>query len=459
MPGKKLENAAYQQKNWQDETIMINLMKKGYYNLTFTNMDNTSEPAIAAGSSIELDGVFYTFDTEEAITDPGVVDGIVYVTITGGTTATASFTNDALPEYDFGKNGYYGVSGERYVLELQYANSYWYGKKPIDSRGYNLIQDDENAGLNSSERPLNPDDGEEFFSIAQATTFTYSETDKRYLADPDPGAGYSKVYYDAVPGGNQATGDLCFDTIGDISSLKLCINKNSNLWVEFINSSDIEQYILPYLDTAKIFTTTTATGAKIGDIYIGSSPGYEIKISDGTENTANWTTLAKQGVAAPTWSLVTISNSSERALEPSNGQKFYSAQQATTFTYSATDNRYLASPDPGAGHSKVYYDAVFPGGAQETGDLCFDTVGDISSLKICVNGAFNLWRSFDSLSQIQQYILPYLDTAKAFDAGDPPAGSKVGDIYISGEIKIGDGSDVLANWFTVATSESTPPSQ
>jgi hypothetical protein len=58
MPGKKLENAAYQQKNWQDETIMINLMKKGYYNLTFTNMDNTSEPAIAAESSIELDGVY-----------------------------------------------------------------------------------------------------------------------------------------------------------------------------------------------------------------------------------------------------------------------------------------------------------------------------------------------------------------------------------------------------------------
>jgi hypothetical protein len=456
MPGKKLENAAYQQKNWQDETIMINLMKKGYYNLTFTNMDNTSEPAIAAGSSIELDGVFYTFDTEEAITDPGVGDGIVYVTITGGTTATASFTNDALPEYDFGKNGYYGVSGERYVLELQYANSYWYGKKPIDSRGYNLIQDDENAGLNSSERPLNPDDGEEFFSIAQATTFTYSETDKRYLADPDPGAGYSKVYYDAVPGGNQATGDLCFDTIGDISSLKLCINKNSNLWVEFINSSDIEQYILPYLDTAKIFTTTTATGAKIGDIYIGSSPGYEIKISDGTENTANWTTLAKQGVAAPTWSLVTISNSSERALEPSNGQKFYSAQQATTFTYSATDNRYLASPDPGAGYSKVYYDVV--PGTQATGDLCFDTIGDISSLKICVDGPTNTWRQPNLTTDTENYILPYLDTAKVFTA--TPSGSKIGDIYTDGvAVKISDGSDVLANWFTLATTLTTPPSQ
>jgi hypothetical protein len=153
--------------------------------------------------------------------------------------------------------------------------------------------------------------------------------------------------------------------------------------------------------------------------------------------------------------LVTISNSSERALEPSNGQKFYSVQQATTFTYSSADKRYLASPDPGAGYSKVYYDVV--PGAWETGDLCFDTVGDISSLKICVNGTFNLWRSFDSLSQIQQYLLPYLDTAKVFTTA--PSGSKVGDLYTDGtDVKIGDGSDVLANWFTVATSESTPPS-
>jgi hypothetical protein len=452
MAGRKIENAAIGAEDWTSEVESKNLLKKGWYNLSFTNMDNTSQPAIAAESSVDIDGVIYVFDTEEAITDPGVSDGVVYVTISGGAAATASFTNTALPAYDYLKNGYYGAGGERYVLELKYAGGYWYGKKPIDSRGYNLIQDDENAGLNSSERPLNPDDGAEFFSIDQATTFTYSSADRRYLASPDPGAGYSKVYYDVVPGGTQATGDLCFDTIGDISSLKICVDGGLNAWKIFNTSSEIEQYMLPYLDTAKIFASTPS-GSKIGDIYIG---GGEIKIGDGSDNTSNWFTMSASSTAAPTWSLVTISNSSERALEPSNGQKFYSVQQATTFTYSSADKRYLASPDPGAGYSKVYYDVV-PGGTQATGDLCFDTIGDISSLKICVNGTFNLWRSFDSLSQIQQYLLPYLDTAKVFTTA--PSGSKVGDLYTDGtDVKIGDGSDVLANWFTVATSESTPPS-
>jgi hypothetical protein len=44
----------------------------------------------------------YTFDTEEAITDPGVGDGIVYVTITGGTSSNSKrLQTTALPEYDY----------------------------------------------------------------------------------------------------------------------------------------------------------------------------------------------------------------------------------------------------------------------------------------------------------------------------------------------------------------------
>jgi hypothetical protein len=454
MAGRKIENASVGASDWTSEIESKNIQKKGWYNLTFTNMDNTSIPAIAAGSSIDIDGVLYIFDSEEAITDPGVSDGIVYVVVEGGASATASFTNDALPEYDFGKNGYYGAGGERYVLQMQYAGGFWYGKKPIDSRGYNLIVDDQNAGLNSSERPLNPDDGEEFFSIAQATTFTYSEADKRYLASPDPGAGYSKVYYDVVPGTwNQKTADLCFDTIGAVTSLKICVDGGLNAWKIFNTSSEIEQYMLPYLDTAKIFASTPS-GSKVGDIYVG---GGEVKIGDGSDVLTNWFTMSASSTAAPTWSLVTISNSSERALEPSNGQKFYSVQQATIFTYSSADNRYLASPDPGAGYSKVYYDVVVPGGAQETGDLCFDIVGDIASLKICVDGPTNTWRQPNFTGDIEQYILPYLDTAKVFTA--TPSGSKIGDIYTDGvAVKISDGSDVLANWFTANTSFTAAPS-
>jgi hypothetical protein len=125
MAGRKIENASVGASDWTSEIESKNIQKKGWYNLTFTNMDNTSIPAIAAGSNIDINGVLYIFDSEEAITDPGVSDGIVYVTIAGSATATASFTNTALPDYDYDKKGYYGVSGERYVAEYSLSNSTW----------------------------------------------------------------------------------------------------------------------------------------------------------------------------------------------------------------------------------------------------------------------------------------------------------------------------------------------
>jgi hypothetical protein len=130
MAGRKIENAAIGAEDWTSEVESKNLLKKGYYNLSFTNMDNTSQPAIAAGSSVDIDGVLYAFDTEEAISG-SPSDGVVYVTISGGVAATASFTNDALPEYDYIRKGYYGVSGERYVLKLNLSTGLYYSKQII----------------------------------------------------------------------------------------------------------------------------------------------------------------------------------------------------------------------------------------------------------------------------------------------------------------------------------------
>jgi hypothetical protein len=144
MAGRKIENAAIGAEDWTSEVESKNLLKKGYYNLSFTNMDNTSQPAIAAGSSVDIDGVIYVFDTEEAISG-SPSDGVVYVTISGGVAATASFTNTALPEYDYLKNGYYGAGGERYVLEMHknatnYFNKF-YIKSEFYSSGYIYVYD------------------------------------------------------------------------------------------------------------------------------------------------------------------------------------------------------------------------------------------------------------------------------------------------------------------------------
>jgi hypothetical protein len=110
---------------------------KGYHQLTLTNYDNTTVPAIAAGSAVECNGALYKFDTEEAIstTDPvtsaTVADGTVYVCIVpGATTCTAAFTATA-PTWSDSKQGWYGTGGQanyRYAEYILIKNSTAYSK-------------------------------------------------------------------------------------------------------------------------------------------------------------------------------------------------------------------------------------------------------------------------------------------------------------------------------------------
>ena len=111
---------------------------KGYHQLTLTNYDNTTVPAIAAGSAIECNGALYKFDTEEAIstTDPvtsaAVADGTVYVVIVpGATTCTAAFTATA-PTWSDSKQGWYGTGGQANYRYIEYvcqkSGTSYYGK-------------------------------------------------------------------------------------------------------------------------------------------------------------------------------------------------------------------------------------------------------------------------------------------------------------------------------------------
>ena len=100
---------------------------KGYHQLTLTNYDNTTVPAIAAGSAIECNGALYKFDTEEAIstTDPvtsaAVADGTVYICIIPSTdTCTAAFTATA-PTWSDSKQGWYGTGDQANYRYAQYC--------------------------------------------------------------------------------------------------------------------------------------------------------------------------------------------------------------------------------------------------------------------------------------------------------------------------------------------------
>jgi hypothetical protein len=73
MAGRLIANQAAGSENWTSEIESKDLLKKGFYNMEFTNQDSSLQPAIAAGSSADIDGVLFKFDSEEAIAGAGSI--------------------------------------------------------------------------------------------------------------------------------------------------------------------------------------------------------------------------------------------------------------------------------------------------------------------------------------------------------------------------------------------------
>jgi hypothetical protein len=126
MAGDRVNNYSQVDTNILELQLTTDKTFKGYHQLTLTNYDNTTVPAIAAGSAIECNGALYKFDTEEAIstTDPvtsaTVADGTVYVVIVpGATTCTAAFTATA-PTWSDSKQGWYGTGGQANYRYAEY---------------------------------------------------------------------------------------------------------------------------------------------------------------------------------------------------------------------------------------------------------------------------------------------------------------------------------------------------
>jgi hypothetical protein len=122
----KVNNYSQVDSNILELQLTTDKAYKSQHTLTLTNYDNTTVPAIAAGSAIEVNGTLYKADTEEAIstTDPvtsaTVADGTVYVCIVpGATTATAAFTATA-PTWSDSKQGWYGTGGQANYRYAEY---------------------------------------------------------------------------------------------------------------------------------------------------------------------------------------------------------------------------------------------------------------------------------------------------------------------------------------------------
>lgn len=123
-------------------TVLDQTRIGGVMQVSLTNLSNTTVPAIAAGSFLEVAGALYLVSTEEAIstTDPvtsaTVADGSIYImAIPSGNSIAFSFTATA-PTWSDIKQGWYGTgtyAGCRYVGKVRKSSSSYENKKIIDS--------------------------------------------------------------------------------------------------------------------------------------------------------------------------------------------------------------------------------------------------------------------------------------------------------------------------------------
>lgn len=146
MSGTKVNNYSNIDTNIQALQLTTDKVFKGLHQLTLTEMDTTTVPAIAAGSVVECNGTLIKYDTEEAIvtTDPHtsatVADGAVYIVIKGAD-LTAYFTATA-PTWSDAKQGYYGTTtwaNDRYVGFTRKSTSSYIQKKYIKEQAKNLL--------------------------------------------------------------------------------------------------------------------------------------------------------------------------------------------------------------------------------------------------------------------------------------------------------------------------------
>jgi len=138
MSGTKINNYSQLDSNILELQLTSDQSFKGKHQVSLTNYDNTSLPAVAAGSVIEVNGALYKFASEEAITG-SPSDGTVYIYIDPAT-ITAVFTNTA-PTWSDSKQGWYGTTTTancRYVAVLWKASTTYYFKHLVTARDIEL---------------------------------------------------------------------------------------------------------------------------------------------------------------------------------------------------------------------------------------------------------------------------------------------------------------------------------
>jgi len=127
MPATKISDYAVGQNKWDELLTTIEKQRKGFIALSLTNYDNNSEPAIAAGSYVEISGALYGFTSEEAINGTPSSGDTNYIYI--DTTDLKPYWTTTAPTWSADKNGWYdSTETDRYIGGCYYDGTNYTGK-------------------------------------------------------------------------------------------------------------------------------------------------------------------------------------------------------------------------------------------------------------------------------------------------------------------------------------------
>ena len=127
MAGTKINDYAVGQDKWDELLTTIEKQRKGFIALSLTNYDNNSEPAIEAGSYVEISGALYGFSSEEAINGTPSSGNTNYMYI--DTTDLKPYWTTTAPTWSADKNGWYDASEtDRYIGGCYYDGTNYTGK-------------------------------------------------------------------------------------------------------------------------------------------------------------------------------------------------------------------------------------------------------------------------------------------------------------------------------------------
>lgn len=118
--------------DWQDETIIKNLLKQGAFRIDFNTLYFTSSLNISTGSYCDVDGVIYYFDANTTVPTPAG-NGTYYLYLDVSSAPTL-VVNTTAPTYDPIRHGFYDGTTARALAQVSYTSPNFTSIYPLSSQ-------------------------------------------------------------------------------------------------------------------------------------------------------------------------------------------------------------------------------------------------------------------------------------------------------------------------------------